>query len=327
MPIVNGRYQAPTWVNNSSPAIDATELQAISDSIENVLSDEDIAKIWVWDKGTGTPSYVVNNDNNYVVSNKWLAMGVATTSTTITIIYYSSAVAYEGGGVVPSGANSVSGSYSNYSAFNVLKGKYIYMVANDESVHLYYIPSNATISTADSGSGSYRYAIKTSVAYQVYSSTSTFTHTEYVSDSSSSAYPEAGTSGGYYYKRLGQIGSALDGGAKSEVVSHVGTGTYGSSNPTIIPFSFVPKIIFVAMSSDIIDDYDVYMYPSNQLAGEYLSPFLLTDEYTEVHLPPVFGNSTYVYAKMDGTTLYVYASSSQIQMNSSGATVYFIAVG
>lgn len=34
MPISNGKYVAPTWVNGSSPAIDATELQAMSDSIE-----------------------------------------------------------------------------------------------------------------------------------------------------------------------------------------------------------------------------------------------------------------------------------------------------
>ena len=33
MPIVNGQYQAPTWVNGNRPAINATELQAMSDSI------------------------------------------------------------------------------------------------------------------------------------------------------------------------------------------------------------------------------------------------------------------------------------------------------
>ena len=35
MPIQNGKYVAPTWVNGAAPAIDATELQAISDSIVN----------------------------------------------------------------------------------------------------------------------------------------------------------------------------------------------------------------------------------------------------------------------------------------------------
>lgn len=65
MPIQNGKYVAPTWVNGAAPAIDATELQAISDSIVN--NEEAITAI-------GTPvqietgSYVgtghVNNASN-----------------------------------------------------------------------------------------------------------------------------------------------------------------------------------------------------------------------------------------------------------------------
>lgn len=34
MPIVNGNYVAPTWINGQSPAINASELQAICDSLE-----------------------------------------------------------------------------------------------------------------------------------------------------------------------------------------------------------------------------------------------------------------------------------------------------
>ncbi len=33
MPIVDGKYVAPTWVNNAPPAIDAAELQAICDAL------------------------------------------------------------------------------------------------------------------------------------------------------------------------------------------------------------------------------------------------------------------------------------------------------
>lgn len=36
MPIVNGKYVAPTWANDAPPAIDQTELQAISDTIEGM---------------------------------------------------------------------------------------------------------------------------------------------------------------------------------------------------------------------------------------------------------------------------------------------------
>lgn len=36
MPIVNGKYVAPIWANDAPPAIDQTELQAISDTIEGM---------------------------------------------------------------------------------------------------------------------------------------------------------------------------------------------------------------------------------------------------------------------------------------------------
>lgn len=34
MPITNNKYQAPTWVNEAAPAIDADEMQAICDTVE-----------------------------------------------------------------------------------------------------------------------------------------------------------------------------------------------------------------------------------------------------------------------------------------------------
>lgn len=36
MPIVNGKYQNPHWVNGGPPALDAAELNAISDTLEKV---------------------------------------------------------------------------------------------------------------------------------------------------------------------------------------------------------------------------------------------------------------------------------------------------
>lgn len=38
MPIVNGKYQNPHWVNGGPPALDAAELNAISDTLEKVDS-------------------------------------------------------------------------------------------------------------------------------------------------------------------------------------------------------------------------------------------------------------------------------------------------
>ncbi len=35
MPLTNGRYTAPTWVNGQAPAINAAELQAMTDTISD----------------------------------------------------------------------------------------------------------------------------------------------------------------------------------------------------------------------------------------------------------------------------------------------------
>ena len=43
MPISGGKYVAPTWRNNAAPAIDAAELQAMSDTLES--NDEAVAAL------------------------------------------------------------------------------------------------------------------------------------------------------------------------------------------------------------------------------------------------------------------------------------------
>lgn len=332
MPIVNGKYQAPTWVNNSSPAIDATELQAISDSIENALSDEDIAKLWIWDKGTGQPARVVNNDSNYAQSDVLIGSSNSTTGT-ITITYFDSAVVSDSGDVAFSGEHSVSGSYNNYTAFNVLKGKYTWILNDDEVPIQSYIPSNATITRYDSGSGS-RYQIHASTVYMVYGVASTFSHTDYVSDSSSSAYPVDGTSGGYTYKRLGQVGGALDKNARIEVISYTGTGTYGSSNPTELTFSFAPKLIF--FDSYYFDAYETYVYVGNSptlyVSTDYLdfTGSLDPTGYTVVtlYIPTMSSQPISVYFKLTGTTLSFYSTSSAThQLNYSGTHFNVYAIG
>ena len=54
MPMSGGSYVAPTWVDNGPPALDATELQAMSDTIEaNQTALKDAATI---DNTTATVS-------------------------------------------------------------------------------------------------------------------------------------------------------------------------------------------------------------------------------------------------------------------------------
>ena len=44
MPIVNGKYKNPGWVNGQRPAIDAAELNAISDTLEKLDKNRSAAK-------------------------------------------------------------------------------------------------------------------------------------------------------------------------------------------------------------------------------------------------------------------------------------------
>lgn len=57
MPMSDGHYVAPTWVNYGPPALDADELNAISGTLENLdLSQGDIAAPYSKMGLTGTPT-------------------------------------------------------------------------------------------------------------------------------------------------------------------------------------------------------------------------------------------------------------------------------
>ena len=57
MPIVNGNYVAPTWVNGTNPPIDAQEMQAICDSVAKNQTPTNHA--------SPTKDYGVGNASNY----------------------------------------------------------------------------------------------------------------------------------------------------------------------------------------------------------------------------------------------------------------------
>lgn len=71
--------------------------------------------------------------------------------------------------------------------------------------------------------------------------------TDYLTSTDRNAYTN-GTVGNTTITYLGQLG----GGTRIEVVSYVGTGTYGSSNPNSLTFDFVPKVIVIQSSENSI---------------------------------------------------------------------------
>lgn len=106
---------------------------------------------------------------------------------------------------------------------------------------------------------------------------------------------------------LGQLG----GGARIEVGSYVGTGTYGSSNPNTLTFGFVPKLVIIG--PDSFRNIFVWVY-----GAEKVGTSLDGD-----------GAGYGCYTSLSGKTLSYYTdkSSSSAQMNFNSLIYNYIAIG
>ena len=62
MPIVNGEYVAPTWNNDAAPAINAAELQAISDALAGGASIETGSYVGTGTYGQANPTSITFSD-------------------------------------------------------------------------------------------------------------------------------------------------------------------------------------------------------------------------------------------------------------------------
>ena len=111
---------------------------------------------------------------------------------------------------------------------------------------------------------------------------------------------------------LGQLGEP---GAKIEVGSYVGTGTYGQSNPNSLTFGFEPKLLIIRNASSSNE----YLFLSAVKSGRYVSFSLRMS-----------GGSAGSYTgviTLSGNIVSWYADDSQAQMNLSDYTFHYIALG
>ena len=107
-----------------------------------------------------------------------------------------------------------------------------------------------------------------------------------------------------------------------QVVSYVGTGTYGKDNPCSITADFLMKVVF---------------YLGYLSGTSFHDPNYNNDTQTEVlvNMPTVY-KSDRGFSKRNGTrygkispdrkTLYWYSTNSDAQLNTSGITYYFLAL-
>ena len=129
---------------------------------------------------------------------------------------------------------------------------------------------------------------------------------------------------------LGQLG----GGARIEVGSYVGTGTYGSSNPCSVTASFPIKQLSVF--GEVYANTGNY-FPTYQTSGysSYsMHDILLTTSFASrrgIHNGTSSYGLDYSFGKksVGGRTFWWYSSggAASSQLNESGSTYYYIAIG
>ena len=136
------------------------------------------------------------------------------------------------------------------------------------------------------------------------------THTDFVTSTDSTAYPQDGDVGDYHYTYLGQLG----GGARIEVGSYVGTGTYGKSNPNTLTFGFVPKLIVIDPGN-----WATNSTPNWPLIGVKNHPYLYRNSN--------YGERDNLITWLKNGVEFYSAGGASYHLNTSGVTYHYIAIG
>lgn len=207
-------------------------------------------------------------------------------------IYYSDSIAIDtSGNVSLENEQSVSISYSSTTAANALKGKYIRGVMNVsyevDSSTVYYIPSNASDATSRWDT-SYTPAVALMINMQKVT-------TQQVVDSNA-----------YEYQYLGIPFDNAVNGAKIETGSYIGTGTYGSSNPSSFTFDFVPSLLIISSS-----DGSAYLMAFNY--GNQAGLMMTNGSWYAFS-----NNNANIKFTWDKTVSWYSTKSALIQLNNSG---------
>ena len=177
------------------------------------------------------------------------------------------------------------------STLNVLRGKFVLRSGNASCDPIFYsviyIPADAVFTKSDWDSGDgYTYYLN-----------------KYQPVTGYAAIP-AGTTIEY----LGKLGDK----ARVQVVSYVGTGTYGSSNPNSLTFDFVPKAILI------------YRPPNS--SSDYYNVTMLMFYGVNVCMTSTYGNG-YNHVAWNAKKVSYYSDGFDEQMNKAGQTYYAIAIG
>lgn len=121
-----------------------------------------------------------------------------------------------------------------------------------------------------------------------------------------------------------EITALANSASKIQTGSYTGTGTYGSSNPCKLTFDFVPTLILFTRTYYASS----YGWVNNSNTCAPLDCQILTTSYQN-KAGPYCLRSNSAKKSSDGKTIYWYTTDSDAsyQINSSGYTYYWIAMG
>lgn len=138
-----------------------------------------------------------------------------------------------------------------------------------------------------------------------------FTYT-YYADSAGNAYEEQAYAEASY-QFVNQAGVVMP-IAQIETGSYVGTGGYNVNSPTVLTFGFEPKVVFIADAQSPNDGYKSMALIKDSGYGISIRPS---------NNAPV----TTLRLTWSGNTLSFYANTSNGQLNQSGITYRYVAIG
>lgn len=306
-----------TFLKDATAALYGLGTGAVPDDVLKELGrfQSGLGNEYIWEKKLTTvqKTYDLGTENPlYMCAYKW--GGKQSTVITVT---YADDIDISPGNVASLKAPiyTVDVTWNDYSAANVLKGKF-FLAALDTGT----ITTNIIVKGSENGEASKQ--VNTQAYIGVYFPAKPVENVQYtaidqityVNSPNANAYPPA-VPDGYTYTPLGQLGKQV----RVETGSYVGTGTYGSSNPNTLTFGFVPQLVIVCKKNG-------FLTPSD---GGYNQSFLWVARQFVLSIYAINSISS-VQISAKGNTLSWNADSPygpERQCNISGQEYNYIAIG
>lgn len=319
-----GWSQKPTFLNKANLLTDATASLfglgggAVPDEILSFIGQYN--KHWWSRVGAVAATYKLGTE---VVDAQ------VTTSGYVADIYYSDSLVVTDDGTIslaePIRSFEVVGRDNNNTGvelnnLNALKGKFFYKSGGSSSIH---VPKDTILYRTNTTDAYFDRGCYVSVRPVYGIPATTGGQVSYVNSIDRNAYPDSGTVDGLVYQYLGVPFHKFPTMPQIATGGYTGTGALGVSNKNSLTFDFVPKFVVIVHQTDSVahnqtgvDNRIVWVNGMTQLMSFYNN-----------------GSPTYLHFTVSGNTLYwweTYHSSSSnrgTQMNTSGHTYYYIAIG